>query len=318
MSGLINWFLLYSRDSAPVREGDYSLRQVKHDHTPYLILVPTIVFILLLTMFPMVYSLYNSMVDVNLLKPYLLPTFVGLGNYISLMQDTRFWNSVWNTLYLTLSTVAIEFILGLGVALLLNREISGNRLTRTLILIPFMTTPVVVGLIWRFLYNYDLGIINYFLRILHLPQVLWLSDQSIALKSVIIVDVWQWTPLVALILLAGLQSLPLEPYEAAQVDGCSTWQNFRYITIPLLSPAILMVFLIRTMDAIKLYDLIYVLTEGGPGTSTETISYYLYVIGFKLFYTGRAAAGSYILLVILIIISTLYIRFLRGQYKEQP
>ncbi len=293
------------------------MRSIKHDYTPYYILVPTIVFILLLTIFPMVYSFYNSLVDVNLLKPYLPPTFVGLGNYFALLQDARFWNSVFNTLYLTLSTIAIEFFLGLGVASLLNREIVGNRVTRTLILVPFMTTPVVVGLIWRFLYNYDLGIINYFLKILHLPPILWLSDQSIALKSVIIVDVWQWTPLVALILLAGLQSLPVEPYEAAQVDGCSTWQNFRYITLPLLSPAILMVFLIRTMDALKLYDLIYVLTEGGPGISTETISYYLYVIGFKLFYTGKAAAGSYILLIILIIISNLYIRFIRGQNREQ-
>ncbi|MEI6157346.1 MAG: sugar ABC transporter permease, partial [Atribacterota bacterium] len=275
-------------------------------------------FILLLTTFPMAYSLYNSVMDTNLLKPYLGSTFIGLGNYFSLLQDGRFWGSVWHTVYITVSTVVIEFLLGLGLALLLNREMAGNRITRTLILIPFMTTPVVIGLIWRFLFNYDLGIINYVFRIFHLPQVLWLSNQSVALKSVVLVDVWQWTPLVALILLAGLQSLPIEPYEASLVDGCTPWQQFRRITLPLLSPSILMVLLIRTMDAIKMYDLIYVLTEGGPGTVTETISYYLYVIGFKLFYTGRAAAGSYILLIIITLISMLFIKLLRGQYQEQP
>ncbi|MCX6089481.1 MAG: sugar ABC transporter permease [Candidatus Atribacteria bacterium] len=294
------------------------MTKTRRDNTPQWILIPTITFILLLTTFPMAYSLYNSVMDTNLLKPYLGSTFIGLGNYFSLLQDGRFWGSVWHTVYITVSTVVIEFLLGLGLALLLNREMAGNRITRTLILIPFMTTPVVIGLIWRFLFNYDLGIINYVFRIFHLPQVLWLSNQSVALKSVVLVDVWQWTPLVALILLAGLQSLPIEPYEASLVDGCTPWQQFRRITLPLLSPSILMVLLIRTMDAIKMYDLIYVLTEGGPGTVTETISYYLYVIGFKLFYTGRAAAGSYILLIIITLISMLFIKLLRGQYQEQP
>jgi len=289
----------------------------RRESTPYLILVPTIAFILMITIFPMVYSLYISFLDINLMKPYAEESFIGFGNYLYLLQDGRFWNSMRNTLILTGSVVAIEFILGLGIALLLNREMRGSRVIKTLILVPFMTTPVVVGLIWRFLYHYDLGLINYFLRSIHLPGYLWLSDKSMALKSVIIVDVWQWTPLVALILLAGLQSLPREPYEASMVDGCSQLQTFRYITFPLLSPAILIALLIRTMDAIKLYDLIYVLTGGGPGITTETISFYLYVVGFKLFYIGRASAGSYLLLIILIMISTLYIRLLRGKFKEQ-
>lgn len=293
------------------------MRIRRRESTPYLILVPTIAFILMITIFPMVYSLYISFLDINLMKPYAKESFIGFGNYLYLLQDGRFWNSMINTLVLTGSGVTIEFMLGLGIALLLNREIRGSRVIRTLILVPFMTTPVVIGLIWRFLYHYDLGFINYFLRLIHLPGYLWLSDKSMALKSVIIVDVWQWTPLVALILLAGLQSLPREPYEASMVDGCSLWQTFRYITFPLLSPAILVALLIRTMDAIKLYDLIYVLTGGGPGITTETISFYLYVIGFKFFYIGRASAGSYFLLIIIIMISMLYIRLLRGKFKEQ-
>jgi multiple sugar transport system permease protein len=222
---------------------------------------------------------------------------------------------VINTAIFTLSTLLVEFLLGLGIALLLNREIAARRFFRTLFLIPFMTTPVVVGLIWRFLFNYDLGLINYLFRSLHLKGVLWLSDPALALRSIIIVDIWQWTPFVALILLSGLQSIPIEPFESSKIDGCSKLQEFYYLTLYFLRPSILVVVLIRTMDSIKLYDLVYTLTEGGPGIKSETISFFLYILGFKQFFIGQSSAGSYLLLVVLTLLSMAFIRLFRGEYE---
>ena len=281
----------------------------------YGVFLPVTVLLFVITIFPMIYSLVLSFLDINLLKPYQRSDFVLFDNFKTLIVSSRFMNAVLNTTVFTLSTVVVEFALGLGIALLLNREIVARRLFRTLFLIPFMTTPVVVGLIWRFLFNYDLGLVNYCIRALHLNGVLWLSNPSYALFSIIIVDIWQWTPFVALILLSGLQALPVEPYESCKLDGCTRFQEFRYLTLHFLRPSILVVVLIRAMDSIKLYDLVYTLTEGGPGIKSETISYYLYVIGFKQFFIGQSSAGSYLLLIVLTFLSMGFIRLFRGQYE---
>ncbi len=250
-----------------------------------------------------------------LLKPYQKTIFIGFDNYKELLIDSRFLNSVVNTIIYTIASIGIEFFLGLIVAILLNRRIVAKRIIRTLILIPFMTTPVVVGLIWRFLYNYDLGFINFFFEQLGLGRVLWLSDPQLSLRSIMLVDIWQWTPLVALIFLSGLQAIPYEPYESARIDGCSRWQEFRYLTFYYLRPSMLVIILIRTIDSIKLsYDLVYTLTQGEPGIATEMISYFLYVIGFKQFFIGKASAGSY--LIIMILLSMFFIRILKGEYEK--
>ncbi len=282
----------------------------------YWVLFPIVAFIGVVIIFPMVYSLYISTFDINLLKPYIKPVFVGLGNYWSLLKDARFLNSIKISSIFTLATVSSELVLGLFLALFLNRELKGKGIIRTFILIPFMITPVVVGLIWKFLYNYDLGLINFVFRLFGNQGVLWLAEKSHTLMSLVFVDIWQWTPFVAIMLIAGLQSLPVEPYEAGLVDGCSNLQMFRYITFPLLLPTILVVLLLRMMDSLKLYDLVYVMTGGGPGDASETISFYLYKVGFKNFEIGRAAAGSYFLLIVLIGISMILINLLRGKFKE--
>ncbi len=294
------------------------LPDMKSNHrTMFLtVFVPITALLIGITIFPMIYSLVLSFLDINLLKPYQKTDFVLFDNFKSLLVDARFLNSVGNTAVFSLTTLTIEFLLGLGIALLLNRELALKRFFRTLFLIPFMTTPVVVGLIWRFLYNYDLGLINYVFRVMRLDQVLWLSDPTRALRSVIIVDIWQWTPFVALILLAGLQSIPVEPYESAKIDGCNRFQEFWYLTLHFLRPSILVVILIRAMDSIKLYDLVYTLTEGGPGIKTETISFFLYVLGFKQFFLGKASAGSYLLLIVMILLSTAFIKLLKGEYEK--
>lgn len=281
----------------------------------YGVFLPVTALLFVVTIFPMIYSLVLSFLDINLLKPYQRSDFVLFDNFKTLIVSARFGNAVLNTTVFTLSTVVVEFVLGLGIALLLNREIVARRVFRTLFLVPFMTTPVVVGLIWRFLFNYDLGLVNYCIRALHLNGVLWLSDPSRALFSIIIVDIWQWTPFVALILLSGLQALPVEPFESSKLDGCSKFQEFRYLTLHFLRPSILVVVLIRAMDSIKLYDLVYTLTEGGPGIKSETISYYLYVIGFKQFFIGQSSAGSYLLLIVLTFLSMGFIRLFKGQYE---
>lgn len=174
-------------------------------------------------------------------------------------------------------------------------------------------TPVVVGIIWRLMYNPDLGMLNYFLTLFGFSPVNWTGMPGTALPSVMMADIWEWTPFMALIMLAGLHALPRGPFEAASVDGASWWQTLRYVTLPLLSPAMLVALLIRLMDSFKTFDLIFVLTQGGPGMSTEILNYYTYRYGFKFFHMGYASALSWLLVVVVTIISLILIRTIRSR-----
>jgi len=206
----------------------------------------------------------------------------------------------------------LELVIGLGLALLLNRKIMGKRIITSLLITPVMISPIVTGLIWRMLYHEKYGAINGFLRMIGInAEWAWLADPNLAVLAVILTDVWEWTPLVMMVLLAGLQSISLEPYESARIDGASPLQIFAYITLPLIRLPILAVVLIRVIDTIKLFDIIYVLTMGGPGGRTETISFYAYLVGFRYFRMGYAAALSYLILIITIILSTIFIRLMR-------
>jgi multiple sugar transport system permease protein len=204
--------------------------------------------------------------------------------------------------------VGIEFVLGMGLALLLNHNLFGKGVIRAMILLPMMCTNVVIGLTWRLLFNYQFGIINYYLTRVNLPPVEWLSAPNVAMWTVIIVDVWNTTSFVALLLLAGLQSLPEEPFEAAHIDGASAVQSFWYITLPLLRPSILVALLWRLIDTFRIFDVIWLLTAGGPAHSTETVSIYVYNYGFKSFNLGYASAASYIMILIMLIIAGLLAR----------
>ncbi|HAN94245.1 MAG TPA: sugar ABC transporter permease, partial [Firmicutes bacterium] len=176
------------------------------------------------------------------------------------------------------------------IALILNRDMRGKNVIKTLFLLPMVATPVAVGMVWLLMYEPSIGVINYFLRMLGLPQGLWLASPAQALGSLILVDVWQWTPMITLIVLAGLAALPSEPYEAALVDGASTLQSIRLITLPLLQPTILAAMTLRAIDAFKTYDIIYTMTQGGPGYATETLNIYSFVLGFQYFQMGKASA----------------------------
>ncbi len=227
-----------------------------------------------------------------------------------LIDDPNFYNSLRVTVIFVGAAVGIEFVLGFILALLINREFSGGRVISAFLVTPMMMTPVVAGLMWRMFYHPEFGVLNYVLHVFRVGDkpLEWIADPNLALWSILIVDIWQWTPFVFLIMLSGLRALPKEPFESAVVDGASSWQMFRYITVPLLQPAIVVAVLIRCIDAFRIFDKVFVLTMGGPGSTTEVLSLYTYLTGFRYLSTGYAAALSYILLIIIVVISTFFIR----------
>jgi multiple sugar transport system permease protein len=274
---------------------------------PLVLLLPTVIVLFVLTIYPTVYSFTLSLNEWNMSNRLATWTFVGLGNYTNILADSRFWNAAQVTGTFIFGTVAVQLLLGMGIALLLQRQVIARGLLRTALLLPMMTTPVVVGLIWRFMYNPTQGILNYLLGQVGLPTPNWLGSLQTGFIAVMIADIWEWTPFMVLILLAALQTLPQEPFEAAAIDGASAWQAFLHITLPLLRPTIVVAVLIRAIDSFKTFDLVYVLTNGGPGTSTETLSFYTYKWGFKFFQMGYASALSFVMLIMVIIFANVLI-----------
>jgi multiple sugar transport system permease protein len=186
--------------------------------------------------------------------------------------------------------LAGETLLGLVLAVMLNRDFPGKNLLKTLFLLPMVATPVAIGMVWLLMFEPTIGYLNHVLKALHLPQSLWLASEGSALPSLVLVDVWQWTPMMALIILAGLVSMPSDPFEAAEVDGASAWQTFWHVTLPMLRPTIGMAVILRSIDALKTFDIIYSMTQGGPNYSTETLNLYGYNLGFGYFYMGSASS----------------------------
>jgi multiple sugar transport system permease protein len=274
----------------------------------YLLIAPTVAVLLALSIYPLIYAVRVS-----------LQTDVGEGarwtlqNFTRLVSDSFFLDAMLHTLVYACVALTCEFLLGLGLALLLNREIRGRSFFRATLLVPLMLPPVVAGVIWRLMLNPNFGAINGTLKGFGIDTeaLTWTASPKLALASVIAVDIWQWTPFMFLVLLAGLQAIPQEPYEAARVDGASSWQSFRHVTLPLLKPAILIALLLRTIDLLRVFDQIFILTEGGPGFATETVSLYIYRAAFRFGDFGYAAAMSFVLLLITNFISALYIRLLQ-------
>jgi multiple sugar transport system permease protein len=277
-------------------------------------LAPAVVLLLALTVYPLLYVVRISLYRLTPAGE----TFVGLENFLRLLRDPFFFQSLGQTFLFMIGALTLEFLLGLSLALLLDSEIRARGLWRTLFLLPMILPPVVVGVIWRLIYNPSFGVLNGALQLLGVDtaRLTWLADPSVALAAIVVVDVWEWTPFVFLILLAGLQAIPEEPYEAARIDGSSAWQTFRHVTLPLLAPAILVALLLRTMDLLRIFDQVFILTQGGPGFATETISLYIYKTAFRFFDFGYAAAMSLVLLVATLVVSRFYMGFL--QKTERP
>ncbi|MGW0700110.1 carbohydrate ABC transporter permease [Streptomyces sp. NPDC002867] len=241
--------------------------------------------------------------------------FIGAANYATMLHDSRFWASIMRLVLLAGGTVLIQYVIGFGMALLVWRETRGRRLWRVLFLVPMMTTPVIMAAIWQMIFHESLGPVNDLLGMLGLTKVAWLTESGPALVALMTVEVWQWTPFMFLLLLAGLLSLPKEPFMAAAIDGADAWRTFRKVTFPLMAPVSVAAIIIRLIEASKLSDSVYVLTSGGPGSSTETPGYYLYIQGLRDQQTGYSGAMSLTYLVLMIVTLTVVAALLARAFK---
>ena len=282
---------------------------------PALFLAPAVATLLAVGLYPMLVALVTSFRTYLVSKPQVPKDFVGFANYTTVLADPTFWQALGRTFGFLLLVLPIELALGLGIALLLHKPgLSFLRsLLRVALVIPLATTFAVVGLIGRLLFNDQFGVINHGLQFLGLPAVQWLGQPATAFLAVALMDIWQWTPFVALVLLAGLTMVPPEIEEAALLDAGGTWDILRYVQLPFLLPGITAVLILRTADILKLFDLVFVMTRGGPGSATELIAVYIQRIGFRVFDQGIASAQAILLLVITIVLSRLYIRIV---YRE--
>lgn len=277
--------------------------------------LPTILFIIFMIGFPILYTFRLSFFD-STMSSAQSDTFVGLQNYISMFTDPdkRFLLAVWRTVEFSAVALLFEVVLGVGVALLLNRKFRGKGLLKSIFLLPMVATPVAIGMVWTLIYEPTIGIANFLLDKIGLPAQTWLGGADTALWSLAIVDIWQWTPMVMLITFAGLSALPTDPFESAIVDGANGFQILTKITLPLLSPTILVAVLLRLIDVVKTFDIIYSTTQGGPGYATETLNILSYRQAFENFQFGQSSAT---LMVFFVIVMSIAVAFIKVQKKVQ-
>jgi multiple sugar transport system permease protein len=286
--------------------------------TAVLMLAPAILALLLIGIYPLIYAVRTSFQLYQLTKPYLGTPWVGFDNYQTVLNDGLFWGALLRTLQFFLMTVPLQVVLGISIALLLNNtrwRILGG-VARVLLVLPIAMTPTVIGLLGRLTYNRDFGVVNWALGQIGLGPVNWLGSPFPSMASIAIVDTWQWTPFVALVALAGLTSVPQETVEATRLDTNRAWEIFRDIQLPYLWPGLTAVLIIRTADILKLFDMVFVLTRGGPGVSTELISLYIQRVGFRVFDIGVASAQAVLLLILCTVLAQLYIRIFYREIEE--
>lgn len=271
--------------------------------TPYMFLAPAVVILVIALLYPIGYMIYASFLDWNPSQRIGEAEFVGLRNYINLLGDESFRESLTVTLKFASIVVCLEMFVGVGLALLLDRNIRGMSVLRTLFILPMMIAPIVVGLMWRYMYHPTVGIFNRTLKSLGFESVPWLSDGGWAFTSVIIADVWQWTPFIFILSLAALQSLPQSALEAARIDGATGWQQIWHIKLPLMMPVLIVTCLLRLIDSFKVLEVVLVLTNGGPGLSTEILSLRISRTASEFRELGEAAAMSNYLLIVLLLLT---------------
>ena len=303
-----------SRISASNSRRKKTLSQRLRKWEGYAWVLPALVVVAVLVVYPTVFALWMSLTDWNMADPAGGMDFVGLSNYAEAFQDPTFLTALGNTAFLVFSAVALEFIIGIALAVLLSQPLFGARLARAILLAPTMVAMVVAGLIWRYMYFAGYGIVPFLLSKVGISVGGGiLATKGVSLAAIIGIDVWQWTPFVAVVTLAGLQSMPQEPLDAAKTDGASAWQTFRHITLPLLRPLLLVVLLLRAIDAWKTFDIVYATTRGGPGESTMTVTYVAWQEALKFFEMGYGSALAFIILFAALIGSQILIR---GVYRD--
>ena len=288
-------------------------RQQRRDRLIFL--VPSMTVLAVLLVYPLAYSLGLSFYNYYLPVPR--TTFIGLDNFRFILADDAFWEALGVTARFTGAAVAIEVVLGIAVALLLDARIPCRRFVNTVVLLPMAITPAVAGLLMRWMFESNWGLVNYFLGLVGVRGPGWTGDPAWALWSIIFADVWQNTPFVVLVVYAGLQSVPVEPLEAAMVDGASRAQTLAHVVFPFLRPLVLFVLIIRSMDAFRIFDQVFVMTGGGPGTTTQTITFYNYVMAFRQLRMGRASALGVITLLILSLVIGAWIYLLYRREKGE-
>jgi multiple sugar transport system permease protein len=273
--------------------------------------LPGLVALSLIVLFPLLFTIFTSAFDYTLLhRRY--DTFVGLENYRQAFAANYFGESLWVTVKFVVAVVCLEFLIGFTVALMLNTVTWFRGIYYLILLMPLLINPVVVALIWRMFLHPELGIVNYLLSLVGIGTVNWLGDAKIAFWTVVLVDIWHQVSFMIVLLLAGLSALPREPYEAARMDGASTLQAFFHVTLPLMRPVIVVTLLIRLIFAVKTFDLVFIMTRGGPGTSTDLISYFIYRSAFYGLNIGQASAISVVLLVIVLALTGYLYRYMRS------
>ena len=277
----------------------------------YLLTAPGLAALMLVITFPLVFALFTSFYDYTLLNPR-HDTFVGGENYQEAWDEEYLAGSLWVTVKFVLASVIIELVIGFSVALALNAVNRFKTVYYLILLAPLLINPVVVGLLWRMLLHAELGIVNYAIGLLGLAPVNWLGDVRVAFWTVVLVDIWHQVSFMAILLLAGLAALPREPYEAARMDGASALRCFVHITLPLMRPVIMVALLLRLIFAIKTFDIVFIMTKGGPGTSTDLISYFIYRAAFFSLDIGRASAMSVGLFAIVLLLTAYLYRYMRS------
>ena len=268
----------------------------------YIFPLPAVLFVFLLMIFPVTYTAVISFTDWTLTSGRPMK-FVGFESYLKIIKEPRFLEAMGRTFYFTIGAVVGETILGIAIALILNREFYGKNALKLILLLPLVATPVAVGIVFNLFYDPTIGFLNYVLSSLGLPQSGWVTAQKTVLPSLMLVDIWQWTPMIALIVMAGLAGLSSEPYESAKVDGATAVQTFFHITLPMVMPTILTAVILRAVDALKTYDIIYAMTGGGPGYSSETLNILAYKFSFEYFNLGQASSILVFLFFIVLLFS---------------
>lgn len=279
----------------------------RRNWTPWALLVPALLLVVGLRVVPMLVAVAVGFTDLNLARPQDPAQFIGLGNYVALLHSSDFQAAVSTTAIIVVPALALEMLIGLGIAMWLTRSFRGRGVARTVLLLPYLLTPVVIGNYFRMFYSVEFGELNYYLQALHVinAPVAWLTNPDTVRWAIVVMEVWHTTPFVALLCLAGLLSLPREPIEAAIVDGASRWQQFRYIILPLLTPVLVATFALRAMDILQLFDEVYVMTGGGPGHLSEVFNLYLYKRGFRTFELGYTSAAAIILVLVVLALGLL-------------
>jgi multiple sugar transport system permease protein len=276
--------------------------------------IPALIVVLAVIVFPWLFTIWMSLHEWKVGSP---TTFVGLANYLRLPADPRFVESVWHTLLYTALSVLLPLLLGTFAAVVFHVKFPAHGFLRGLFILPMMATPVAIALVWTMMFHPQLGVLNYLLSLVGLPPQLWVFHPATVIPSLVLVETWQWTPLVMLIVLGGLAAIPAEPYESAQIDGANIWQVFRYITLPLITPFLFIAAMIRMIDAVKSFDIIFAITQGGPGSASETINLYLYSVAFIYYDIGYASAIAVVFFALIVALAAVLLHLRqRMQWTE--